>query len=60
MVTFGTGIAMAGVSLAAIGLEGLFKNQVRSGAVATAIGFAGARIGYEVAMGNIERMRGLR
>lgn len=55
---FGAGVATAGASLAVIGVQGIKKNFYMS-SIITGAGAWAAHFGTQVALGSIDRMRGL-
>jgi hypothetical protein len=59
MLGLGSGIAMAGASLAVIGVNHVKKDWY-AGGVAMMLGVGASHIGVQVAVGAVERMRGLR
>lgn len=58
MFAFGAGVATAGASLAVIGVQGVKKNFYTS-SIITGAGAWAAHFGTQVAIGSIERVRGL-
>ncbi len=55
----GSGLALFGASVAVIGFQVVRKN-LPAGAVAMGIGAISTHIGTQVAIGSVERIRGLR